>query len=65
MEGAIPAAEHKQHRDDSTTSDEASEDHVLHDPALDNEGSFLYRKRQLTMSNKSSSVVTYSADLNR
>ena len=40
----ISVAEHNQSHDNSTTDNEASEDHVLHDPTFDNEGSLWYSK---------------------
>ena len=46
MEAVILVAEHKQRWDDSTTDNEASDDHVLHDPAFGNECSLRYWKRQ-------------------
>ena len=46
IKSAILAAEHRGRRDNSTTDNEDSEDHVLHVPAFDNEGSLRYRKRQ-------------------
>ena len=36
MEAAISAVEHKQRRDNSTTDNEALDDHVLYDPVFDN-----------------------------
>ena len=46
METAILAAEHKRRRDNITTDNEHPEDHVLHDPVFDAEGSLWYQKRQ-------------------
>ena len=46
MEAVILTAEHKQRKDDITTDNGNSEDHVLHDPEFDDKGSLWYQKRQ-------------------
>ena len=44
MEAAISADKHKRRRDNITTDNENSEDHVLHDLGFDDEGGLRYRK---------------------
>ena len=46
MEVSISAADHKQYRDNITTDNDNLENHVLHDPEFDDEGSLWYRKQR-------------------
>ena len=46
MEAAISATEHKRRKNNITTDKENLEDHVLHDPEFDDEGSLWYWKQR-------------------